>query len=147
MEMRGPDAEIDNDSGRVAARIDDERTTNRPAKYRPSRYARLRTLDDLDGRTRAARIARELVTALENELGASLSSAKQELVKRAALLGAMVEDFEANWLEGKTTDLVTYGMLADRQRRILESLGLARNPAAPFDGTPRALAALQGSRP
>lgn len=87
---------------------------------------RLRTLDDIDGRTRAARIAKELVVALESDLGGDLTAAQRELVKRAALLGAIVGDAEAAWLERRPTDLNLYGTLADRQRRILEALGLRR---------------------
>lgn len=88
--------------------------------------ARLRTLDDLDGRTRAAKLARDLVAALEADLGGDLSAAQRELVTRAALLGAITQDAEANWLSRNPVDLALYGTLADRQRRILEALGLKR---------------------
>src|SRR6188508_3381993 len=91
---------------------------------------RLRTLDSLDQRTKAARLAARLVADLENDLGggALLTTAQRELTKRAALLGAMVEDAEVNWLERKPADLDLYGTLVDRQRRILEALGLDRKP-------------------
>jgi hypothetical protein len=60
---------------------------------------RLRTLSDLDGRTHAAQQAHKLVARLEADLGGDLSTAERELVKRAALLGAIVEDTEVAWLE------------------------------------------------
>ena len=87
---------------------------------------RLRSLDDLDNRTAAARRARELVADLEGDLGGDLTTAERELVKRAALLGAIVEDTEVRWLQRQPADLSLYGTLVDRQRRILETLGLSR---------------------
>jgi hypothetical protein len=88
----------------------------------------LRTLDDLDGRTAAARMARRLVAELERDLGRDPSTAESELIQRAALLGAILEDAEVRWLERRSVDLAVYGMLLDRQRRCLEALGLQRQP-------------------
>ncbi len=90
---------------------------------------RLRTLPSLDGRTRAARLAARLVGELENDLGggeltAELTAGQRELVKRVAMLSAITEDIETRWLEHQTVDLVAYGTLTDRLRRLLESLGL-----------------------
>lgn len=90
--------------------------------------ARLRTLDDLDGRTRASKKARELVSALQSDLGGDLSAAQRELVQRAAILGAIIEDAETSWLARSPVDLSLLGTLADRQRRLLETLGLRRVP-------------------
>lgn len=82
----------------------------------------------LDQRTRAAKLAQKLVADLEADLGGEfeLTTARRELIKRGAMIGAMVEDLEARWLEREPADLTTYGMLVDRQRRILEVLGLDR---------------------
>ena len=77
---------------------------------------RLRTIDDLDGRTFAAREARKLIAELERDLGGDLSVAQRELVKRAAVLGAIISDHEVAWLEHRPSDLTTYGTLVDRQR-------------------------------
>jgi len=87
---------------------------------------RLRTIDDLDGRTFAAREARKLIAELERDLGGDLSVAQRELVKRPAVLGAIISDHEVAWLEHRPSDLTTYGTLVDRQRRVLEALGLER---------------------
>jgi hypothetical protein len=82
----------------------------------------------LDGRTHAAQQAQRLITQLATDLGGDLSCAERELVKRAALLGAIVEDVEVAWLERRPADLTIYGTLVDRQRRVLEALGLKRQP-------------------
>jgi hypothetical protein len=65
---------------------------------------------------------------LQADLGGDLSTSQLELVKRAALLGAIVEDAECAWLENKPANLSVYGMLVDRQRRVLEALGMKRQP-------------------
>lgn len=98
--------------------------------------ARLRTIGDLDQRTRAARLAKGLLTELQSDLGGSLTAAERELAQRASLLAAMLSDLEAAWLERRPADLAIYGQLVDRQRRILEVLGLkrrARDVTTPLD--------------
>ena len=98
---------------------------------------RLRSLDDLDNRTAAARRARDLVADLESDLGGGdrLSVGLRELVKRAAMLGAIVEDCEVRWLERKPVDLDTYLAAVNAQRRVLVTVGLDR---VPRDVTPDA---------
>jgi hypothetical protein len=89
---------------------------------------RLRSLEHLDARTAPARRARELVSELESDLGGGdrLPVAIRQLIQRAAMMAVMVEDIEVRWLERKPADLSTYGTLVDRQRRVLEALGLGR---------------------
>ncbi len=106
--------------------IDSDYTPDSPQQSRRSAVVQLRTLQDLDGRTRAAKAAQRLVHSMKRDLGGELSSAQRELVQRAALLGAMLEDAETRWLESKPADLASYGQLVDRQRRLLETLGLKR---------------------
>lgn len=100
---------------------------------------RLRSIDELDQRTAAARKARELVAALESDLGGgdNLSTAQRLLIQRCAMLAAIVEDHEVRWLERRAPDLSQYGTLCDRLRRTLESVGLARVPRDVTPGTPR----------
>jgi hypothetical protein len=95
-----------------------------------TRKARLRSLADLDGRTVSARRARDLARAITADLGGddALSAAQAELVQRAALLGAFLADCEARWLTGDDVDLSTYLTACDRQRHILTTLGLKREP-------------------
>lgn len=110
------------DTAPVRPEIDAEGPRTRQGRIR------LRSIDDLDGRTAAARRARELVEALETDLGGDPTTGERELIKRAALLGAITEDCEVRWLERRPADLTLYGTLVDRQRRILEALGLRRRP-------------------
>src|SRR5438046_2796904 len=84
------------------------------------------TIASLDGRTAAARRARDLVAALTADLGGDLSAAQAELVQRAAMLGAFIENAEAGWLAGHESDVSTWLAAIDRQRRTLMALGLDR---------------------
>src|SRR6516162_8051449 len=61
------------------------------------------TLADLDGRTRAARNARDIAAAMTADLGGEqdLTEAQRQLIRRAATLGALIEDFEARFLAGE----------------------------------------------
>ncbi len=89
---------------------------------------RLATLDNLDGRTRAARRAHDLIAAIETDLGGAdlLSEGERQLVQRAAVLGAFIESCEAQWLSGQPVDLPNYLAAVDRQRRVLTTIGLER---------------------
>jgi hypothetical protein len=64
------------------------------------RKLRLCTLDSLDGRTIAARRARELAAAFEAELGDTLSAGQRIAIERAAALVAIAEDAKARRLAG-----------------------------------------------
>jgi hypothetical protein len=89
---------------------------------------RLRSLADLDGRTAAAKAARATVRALEADLGGAdrLSVAERELIQRAALASAMLQDMETAWLSGRGLDVAAYTTLSNTQSRILKMLGLER---------------------
>jgi hypothetical protein len=90
--------------------------------------ARLVTLETLDGRTAAAREARRLIAALSADLGGDdqLSAGERQLVTRAALVGAIVTDFEARWVAGENMPLADYLSAVNVQRRVLATLGLQR---------------------
>lgn len=100
---------------------------------------RLRSLNDLDGRTGAAKRTRALIAAIESDLGGAdrLSAGEREIAQRAALVGAVLEDAETAWLSGQPLDIAAYTTLANTQSRLLKLLGLQRRPR---DATP-ALAA------
>jgi hypothetical protein len=89
---------------------------------------RLLTLGHLDGRTAAARRARELIEAIQTDLGGSdhLSEGERQLVQRAAVLGAYIESCEVKWLGGKAVDLADYLAAINAQRRVLATVGLER---------------------
>src|SRR5665811_841709 len=81
---------------------------------------RLLTLADLDGRTHAAKRARELIDAIHADLGGvdQLATGEQQIVQRASLLGCMAEDLEAKWLTGVSIDPAMLATLANAQRRL-----------------------------
>jgi hypothetical protein len=89
---------------------------------------RLLTLGHLDGRTAAARRARELIEAIELDLGGSdhLSEGSRQLVQRAAVLGTFIESCEVQWLGGVAVDLADYLAAINSQRRVLATIGLER---------------------
>ncbi|MEI9422212.1 hypothetical protein O7A70_13665 [Mesorhizobium sp. Cs1299R1N1] len=90
--------------------------------------ARLRTLDDLDRRTKAAQATFELRDQLATDLGGmeQLSAMEREIVDGAALLGAMIKDAGATYLSGDPVDLGEFMALTNAQRRLLADVGLQR---------------------
>jgi hypothetical protein len=67
---------------------------------------------------------------IESDLGGrdELSTAELQLIQRAAITGAILEDMEAAWLAGGQIDAATYTALGNAQRRYLETVGLKRTP-------------------
>lgn len=96
-----------------------------PKKHRKSRLV---TLDSLDQRTSAARRVREVMGALESDLGGSdnLSTAQRILVGRIATQAAIIESSEAAWARGEGVDIGTYTTMVNALRRNLETIGLKR---------------------
>ena len=92
---------------------------------RPTK-TRLTTLDQLDGRTIAAKQAREVISSIEADLGGreSISTARRALIENAAILGAVVQDMGAKWMSGEQIDLNLYSTLSNTRRRLLESIGI-----------------------
>jgi hypothetical protein len=89
---------------------------------------RLHSLDQLDHRTNAARRVRSLVQGIEEDLGGAdyLSVAQRQLAQRAALLSAVLEHQEAQWLASGQMDSEEYVRLNNSLARILSLLGLER---------------------
>lgn len=89
---------------------------------------RLRTLADVDRRTRAAQEAFALRDDLAGDLGGwdHLSAMQRELVENSAILGAMLKDASATYLSGGAVDLAEFMALTNAQRRLLSDLGLER---------------------
>ena len=81
-----------------------ERDAPRTRDTLKTRYGkvRLRSIDELDGRTAAARRTRQLVASLVADAGgpANITEGMRQLVQRAAVLGAFVEDCETRWIAG-----------------------------------------------
>lgn len=109
-----------------AAPLDPESKADAPRKA--GAKARLRTLDDLDRRTKAGQAALKLRDDIAADLGGwdRLSAMQRELVSNAALLGAMIEDAGVTYLKGEAVDLAEFMALTNAQRRLLSDLGLER---------------------
>jgi hypothetical protein len=90
--------------------------------------ARLLSLADIDQRTTAYRRTSELIGALEADLGGAdqLSVAERQLIRHAAVTGALLEDQAARWLAGEAIDPALYATLGNHQRRLFETVGLKR---------------------
>jgi hypothetical protein len=69
-----------------------------------------------------------LIPTLESEHGTDITEGVRQLCQRAALLAAIVEDFETRWLAGEAVDLSSHLSPVGVQRRVLLSLGLHRQP-------------------
>lgn len=95
---------------------------------RRGQKSRLVTLNDLDQRTSAARRVREVMAALESDLGGSdhLSTAQRILVQRIAVQAAIIENSEASWARGEAVDIGSYTTMVNALRRNLETIGLER---------------------
>ena len=93
-----------------------------------SRRSRLRSLDELDGRTAAAIRARRLVASLLADAGgeANATEGMRQLIQRAAVIGAFCEDVETRWIAGESIDLEPYLAAANTQKRVLATIGLER---------------------
>jgi hypothetical protein len=89
---------------------------------------RLLSLDQLDGRTVAARAVRDTLAALVSDLGGEemVSAAQRQIAQRAAILGSMLNDLGVRWLNGDQIDVSTYATLSNAERRNLETIGIRR---------------------
>jgi hypothetical protein len=97
---------------------------------RAGERVKLLSLDDLDRRTSAYQRTVRLLEALEVDAGGhdQLSTGQRQLARRAAVHGALLEDIEVRWLKGQEIDPSTYTLLTNSQRRLLEGIGLKRQP-------------------
>lgn len=98
------------------------------ARQKAAPKVRLRSLGDLDRRTRAAQAVFALRDELASDLGGldRLSAMQRELVENTAVLGAMLKDAAASYLSGEPVDLAEFMALTNAQRRLLSDLGLER---------------------
>lgn len=89
---------------------------------------RLSSLDQLDGRTAAAKHAREFAAALASDLGGDPSAAQQALIEQAACLKALTDDFGRRWLAGELppNEVPLWLASINNLRRMLETTGLER---------------------
>jgi hypothetical protein len=110
-----------------------KRQRSKSARAAPAR------IGDMDQRTAAARVARELVGAIESDLGGDPSAAQSELAQRAAMVGAYCATCEQRLAMGEEIDVATWLAACNAQGRTLRLLGLERR-ARPIE---RGLSAYQ----
>jgi hypothetical protein len=89
---------------------------------------RLSSLEQLDGRTNAAREARDFATALESDAGGDPSAAQRALIEQASCLKALCGDYGLRHLSGQLApdEIPTWLSSVNNLRRILETIGLER---------------------
>lgn len=89
---------------------------------------RLLTLDDLDGRTRAAQIVRETRQEVTADLGGAdqLSALERGAIDNVSLLDAMIKDAGARWLTGEPIDASSIATLINSFNRTAAVLGWQR---------------------
>jgi hypothetical protein len=106
---------------------DDNEGTIQP-KLLKTGYIRFLTLRDLDQRTRAAEKANATRSAFERDLGGGehLTEGQNQLVQRASILSAMLEDFEVRYSIGQPVEFSDYMTGCNVLRRILCTIGLER---------------------
>jgi hypothetical protein len=92
-----------------------------PAKPASNGKTVLLTLDDLDGRTLAARRARQLIDALAGD-DPDLPTDQRLRIVDLAVLNAMTEDMATRYFQGEAVDRLEFATLTNAKRRILDSL-------------------------
>ena len=105
------------------------RTESERERHKVRGRIRLRSLESLDKRTAVAKKAASIVSALVVDAGGEteVTTAKRELIKRAALLGVYCEDCEVAWLKRQPIDVQLWLRAVGTQRRVLSTLGLSRH--------------------
>ena len=97
--------------------------------------ARLKTLEDLDQRSRALKHAKKFTRAMISDLGGegNVTRAQQELIHRAAMCSVLLGDMEARHLryldskaKGEAIPVERYTALINAQNRLIHALGLKR---------------------
>jgi hypothetical protein len=92
------------------------------------RKAQLCTLSALDGRTVAARRARELARGFEAELGGTATASRRFAIERAAALVALAEDAKARRLAGdQSVTLEDIVRIDNSAARAVRALGIKPN--------------------
>lgn len=86
---------------------------------------RLLTLADLDGRTRAAKRANEVLETVISERGGRdrLNMVQLKSAEAYAVLTAMIEGIGAGWLDGQKVDANEYATLLNARRREQQVMG------------------------
>ena len=86
----------------------------------------LNNLSQMDGRTRSVRAVTEFTNQIECDLGNDLSEAQKALVRRAAVLNAVLTDCDTLWARTGEIDLSSYTTATNSLRRLVVTLGVHR---------------------
>jgi hypothetical protein len=86
---------------------------------------RLLTLKDLDGRTRASRMAKDIFETLVRERGGAdqMNAAQLEAAETYAVLTAMVKSGLTGWLDGQQIDATEIATILNARRREAQAMG------------------------
>ncbi len=84
----------------------------------------------LDGRTHAAKISREISAAIANDLGGpeSLTEVQRQLIRRLSIMCVLCRQMEDSAALGEELDVGCYTTLTNALRRIAVDIGLKRVP-------------------
>jgi hypothetical protein len=90
----------------------------------------LLSLDDLDRRRHAYKKTTSMIQSIERDLGGPdrLSTAERAIAQRAAVLAALASHLETQWLGGGEIDPVMLCTIDNSLKRLLEAIGLKRQP-------------------
>jgi hypothetical protein len=93
-----------------------------------SSQIRLSSLDQLDGRTTAAKETREFAAALTTDIGCDPSAAQRALIEQASCMRALCADYGRRWLSGELppNEIPLWLASNNNLRRLLETVGLQR---------------------
>jgi len=102
---------------------------------KPNGKTRLHSLDDLDGRTKAAQRAFEMRDKLVAERGGAenLSALRLAIIEDLSVVSAMIRDTTVRWLKGEKIAPAEIATLINVRRRDAEIIGI---DPAPRDVTP-----------
>jgi hypothetical protein len=102
----------------------------RPPETGGKGKTRLLTLEDLDGRTRAAQHVKETRAEVCSDLGGEdrLSALERAAVDHVSLLDAMIKDVAARWLMGESIEVASIATLVNAFNRSAGVLGWQRRP-------------------
>ena len=91
---------------------------------------RLLTLDDLDKRTAAAKLAFDFRDKLLSERGGAgnIGLLRRAMIDSVAILTAAIRHAEVQWLKGEPVDMTELATLLNARRREAEKIGIDPDP-------------------
>jgi hypothetical protein len=89
---------------------------------------RLSSLSQLDGRTAAAKEARDLAAAIKRDVGGDPSAAQSVLIEQGACLSALASDYGMRFLSGQLdpAEIPSWLSTINTVRRVFDTIGTER---------------------